>query len=337
VGSTGATGAQGFTGATGTKGATGATGATGSQGFTGATGLGSTGATGAQGLTGATGRGATGATGATGSQGPVGATGLTGATGQDGLGLLAKQYKVLGSAFTNVGTYTWQYDVTFAAAFPNTNYSVDVTIGAPGATGNYLAGQITPASDGGYLNAAYISNKTTSGFRVTIADQSFTSSLEIWIRAVANGEAGVVPLNGATGATGPIGATGAGLTGATGSGATGLTGATGPAPTQFTVNTVTQAATVTFDLATASGQWHTLNLSSATNLVLATSNRAAGRYLLLEVTNTSGTTRTISYGISPVGTPVPPSSLSTGETAVLRLECWGTATADVYWIGYKVA
>ena len=77
----GITGATGATGPQGIQGDTGATGPTGPAGADGA--MGATGATGPQGIQGITGQ--TGATGPTGSQGIQGIAGATGATGADGI------------------------------------------------------------------------------------------------------------------------------------------------------------------------------------------------------------------------------------------------------------
>jgi hypothetical protein len=157
----------------------------------------------------------------------------------------------------------------------------------------------------------------------------------------ATGVTGFRGATGSTGATGPLGSTGATGTGTAGStgpiGATGLTGATGPAPTQFTVGTLTQAATVTLDLATVTGTYQTLALTTATNITLATSNRAAGRYTKIFITNTSGSTRNLSYGVSPLGTPQPPVSLDNNESCVIDLFCNGTATSNIILTGYKYA
>ena len=344
LGSTGATGSQGLTGATG-SGATGATGPQGNQGDIGATGAGLTGATGSQGIQGATGlqgiQGATGQRGSTGATGATGTQGLTGATGQDGLGLLAKQYKVSGSAFTDIGGGEYQYDVTFAAAFPNTNYNVDVTLHIPGgATGGYPQGLITPVSDLQFIQVQ-ITNKTTSGFRVItdgLSGLAMGSFMEFYIRAVATGEAGVIPENGATGATGFTGSTGPnGSDGATGAtGPAGLTGATGTVPTPTTAS-LTQASTVNLDFSALNGTLVTMNLTTSTAVTFTTSNLAVGQSFDLVINNTSGGTRTVNEPTGGAWKQVQNGSgfsslpsISTGLT-YLTFKSWGTANADVYY------
>jgi hypothetical protein len=186
------------------------------------------------------------------------------------------------------------------------------------------------------------------------------SFIEFYIRAIATGEAGVIPTNGATGATGLTGATGAtgftgstgatgplGSTGATGSGTAGstgpigatgtagLTGATGSAPTSASTGTLTQAATVTINLATLTGTYQTLDLSSATNLTLATSNNAAGRYVTVIITNSSGSTRNISYGqMTPVGSP--PSTITNGGRVLLNIQGTGNGSGLIAVTGWTM-
>lgn len=140
AGPQGARGADGATGATGPKGETGPTGpagAQGPQGFQGAQGpKGEPGATGPQGVKGDTGpTGATGQTGAqgpkgdTGATGPAGPTGPTGPQGPAGTGTVTQiEYRdgiavpavlsLLGLSATTDVTVTW------ANAFPDTNYTI---------------------------------------------------------------------------------------------------------------------------------------------------------------------------------------------------------------------
>jgi hypothetical protein len=84
------------------------------------------------------------------------------------------------------------------------------------------------------------------------------------------------------------------------------------------------------DLATVTGTFQTLALTTSTNITLATSNRAVGRYLKLLITNTSGTTRTISYGsLSPVPGTILTNSLDNNGKMLLDILCAGTGAGDV--------
>ena len=174
--------------------------------------------------------GAAGATGATGVNGATGSIGATGATGV-GLGLLAKNIGVTGGQFTFVGSPTNQayFDWVFDAPFSSTDYSVDFQY-----TGSVVSGYWGDWSAFGSANMI-LSNKTTSGVRITI-DAIFSAStisdLEGFIQAIAFGETGVPT-------QGPAGATGA-------NGTNGATGATG-ADTSI-VNNSTKTAAYTFAL-----------------------------------------------------------------------------------------
>ena len=105
------------------------------------------------------------------------------------------------------------------------------------------------------------------------------------------------------------------------------------------MGTTAQAATITLDLATVSGTWQTIDLTTATNITLATSNRAAGRYVKLWILNNSGGSRTINYGVTKVSSPnmTPPTTLANGEDAFIDIFCIGTTTADIIATGSKYA
>jgi len=91
-------------------------------------------------------------------------------------------------------------------------------------------------------------------------------------------------------------------------------------------------------MATASGQWHDITLSAATNLTFAFTNRAAGRYIKVHVRNTSGTTRTIiAPGTLRSGTPGFVSSILTGDEVVYTFQFWGTTDALGEVTSYLVA
>jgi hypothetical protein len=84
------------------------------------------------------------------------------------------------------------------------------------------------------------------------------------------------------------------------------------------------------DLATVTGTFQTLALTTSTNITLATSNRATGRYLKLLITNTSGTSRTISYGsLSSATGGVLPTSLPNNGKILIEILCAGTGADDV--------
>jgi hypothetical protein len=83
------------------------------------------------------------------------------------------------------------------------------------------------------------------------------------------------------------------------------------------------------DLATVTGTFQTLALTTTTNITLATSNRAAGRYMKLLITNTSGSQRTINWsGLTTVG-PILPTTIDNGGKIIVDVLCAGTGVGDV--------
>jgi hypothetical protein len=365
----GATGQKGATGEKGFTGSTGATGAQGNQGFTGATGSGATGLVGSTGLRGATGiTGPTGSRGATGSTGVTGLAGLVGIPYRlrneqinptsegylsfDAFGLnLATELRINESSgwpsqdHEDLSTWIESWDdstATIKGTFTMQNASD---------AGNIVIFSITgsPSKVGDYYNipVAYVAGDTTW------ADN--TDVVINFVRAGDKGLNGATGLTGATGsgATGPRGATGAtgftgstgatgalGSTGATGTGtagstgpigATGLTGATGPAPTQFTQNAVTQAASFALDFSTLTGTMATCTRTTADDIAFTVSNRAAGRYIKLLITNTSGSTKNVSYSGLNINLTQPaqrPATLANNGKLLFDILCTGTGTGD---------
>jgi hypothetical protein len=333
---------------------------------------GSTGATGATGLKGATGSGATGATGLPGlgllakSGEVLGASGWVGNTytvvfntpfttddytpqatfnGDTAIGawgdvtiddITTTGFKILAGSTgpTANASLLWT-----AVSHGETGVPTTGATGLRGATG--ATGFTGSTGATGHIGGTGATGSGATGPKGSTGATGATGAAGLTGATGLRGATGATGFTGSTGATGLLGSTGATGTGTAGStgpiGATGLTGATGPAPTQFTVGTLTQAATVTLDLATVSGTYQTLALTTATNITLATSNRAAGRYTKIFITNTSGGTRTISYGVSKVGDPIPTTSLDNNETCVVDLFCNGTATSNIILTGYKYA
>jgi hypothetical protein len=309
-----------------------------------------------------------GLTGATGSQGPAGSTGPIGATGSGATGATGPlPWDLPATVYDNGVSYGIGAAVIYAGGY----YYRTGNPGNPGYAP--IPGQITaswtPVADGGQPGSTGATGSGATGATGLVGgtgatgSQGSTGATGLRGATGATGATGLVGgtgtsgsqgftgatgLRGATGATGLGGSTGPlGSTGATGSGtsgstgpigATGLTGATGPAPTSFTVNTVAPAATVTIDMATYTGQWVEISIATATNLTLAFSNRVAGRYVKIRINNNSATSRNITFpGTLKLGTPNPPSSLATGETAVYTFQFWGTTDALGECTGYSIA
>jgi hypothetical protein len=249
--------------------------------------------------------GSLGSTGATGPTGGSGATGPQGATGSGATG-----------ATGNTGA-TGSQGFTGATGSGAT--------GATGATGT--AGAV------GGTGATGLTGST--GLRGSTGATGATGTAGLTGATGLRGATGATGFTGSTGATGPLGSTGATGTGTAGStgpiGATGLTGATGPAPTQFTQNAVTQAASFALDFSTLSGTMATCTRTTADNIAFTLSNRAAGRYIKLLVTNSSGSTKNVSYSgfnidfLPPASRPL---TLDNGDRLIFDILCVGTGTGD---------
>jgi hypothetical protein len=89
--------------------------------------------------------------------------------------------------------------------------------------------------------------------------------------------------------------------------------------------TVTYAASVALDLA-AREDLKTIALTG--NLSLTTTNRAAGRSYVLRLVG-DGSTRTLTFSSSWVFVTDKPTQLAAGKTAILVLQCYGTAETDI--------
>lgn len=92
------------------------------------------------------------------------------------------------------------------------------------------------------------------------------------------------------------------------------------------MGTLTYAATVTLDMAAIAGQYRTITLAG--NLALQTSNRAAGRAVVLRLVG-DGSSRTLTFPGSWVflGNAAP-STLAAGKTAILSVTFFGSADSD---------
>ena len=88
---------------------------------------------------------------------------------------------------------------------------------------------------------------------------------------------------------------------------------------------ITYAATVNLDMAAFDGQYRTISLSG--NLTLATSNRAAGRTLVLRLIS-DGTQRTLTFPAGWVFVGSRPANISASKSGILSLSFFGTADTD---------
>ena len=315
-----------------------------------------------------------GLTGATGSQGPAGSTGPIGATGSGATGATGPlPWDLPATVYDNGASYAIGAAVIYAGGYyyrtgnpgnpgyppipgqitaswtPVADGGLTGSTGPEGATGSGATGATGLVGGTGATGAAGTSG--AQGFTGATGQRGSTGATGATGLTGSAGSTGATGLRGATGATGatglsgstgPLGSTGATGTGTSGStgpiGATGLTGATGPAPTQFTVNTVAPAATVTIDLATYTGQWVEISIATATNLTLAFTNRVAGRYVKIRINNNSATVRNITFpGTLKLGTPNPPNSITNSGSAIYTMQCWGTTDALSEMTGYSIA
>ena len=109
--------------------------------------------------------------------------GATGATGSAGLGLSAKNFELTQADFTAGGTAT----IVFAQPFPSTDYSIDVQWVADS---TLSSGNTAEWQD---LVSTYISNKTASGFDITIGLAiAIYPNFIAYVQAIALGESAVL-------------------------------------------------------------------------------------------------------------------------------------------------
>jgi hypothetical protein len=99
----------------------------------------------------------------------------------------------------------------------------------------------------------------------------------------------------------------------------------GALPVTFNSNTITYAATVDLDMSALNGTYRTISLLG--NLTLTTSNRAAGRSVVLRLI-CDATQRTLTFPAGWVFVGTKPANIAASKTAVLSLSFFGTADTD---------
>jgi hypothetical protein len=99
----------------------------------------------------------------------------------------------------------------------------------------------------------------------------------------------------------------------------------GALPVTFNSNTITYAATVDLDMSALNGAYRTISLTG--NLTLTTSNRAAGRSVVLRLI-CDATTRTLTFPTDWKFVGTKPANIAASKTAILSLSFFGTADTD---------